>query len=128
MRWHQHMLAATPPSARVLVATVDFGDSLNNYCADFLAHPAIPPSRRQYDVESHDDMIRLAIRFFGVGPDRLSHTVEIANGLAAPPSKLAIRTPPIYKLFPQGKLKASKTPVVFKGRGSATFCAHQSRK
>jgi hypothetical protein len=60
-------------------------------------------------------MIQLAIRFFGVGPDRLSHTVAIANGLAKPPSKLVQRDPPIYKLFPQGRLKTGKTPVVKKG-------------
>jgi hypothetical protein len=54
-------------------------------------------------------MIQLAIRFFGIGPDRLSHTVKIANGLAKPPSKLAIRDPSIYKIFPQGRLKVGKT-------------------
>ncbi len=61
-------------------------------------------------------MVQLAIRFFGIGPDRLAHTVEIANGLAKPPSKLAVRDPPIYKLFPQDRLKVGKTPVVTKGR------------
>jgi hypothetical protein len=61
-------------------------------------------------------MIQLAIRFFGVGPDRLVHTVAIANGLATPLSKIAVRSPPIYKLFPQGRLKASKTLVVSKRR------------
>ena len=61
-------------------------------------------------------MIQLAIRFFGIGPDRLVHTVQIANGLATPPSKVAVRDPPIYKLFPQGRLKSGKTPVVSKGK------------
>jgi hypothetical protein len=81
-----------------------------------MAPPAIPPSRRQYDVGSRDDMIQLGIRFFGIGPDRLVHTVAIANGLAAPPSKVAVRDPPIHKLFPQGRMKEGKTPVVSKGR------------
>jgi hypothetical protein len=98
------------------VAAADLGDNLNSFCEGFMAPPAVPVSRRQYDVCSKEDMIQLGIRFFGVGPDRLSHTVEIANGLAKPPSKLAVRDPPIYKLFPQGRLKAGKTPMVSKGR------------
>ncbi len=110
-KWVHRTLAA-----RILIAASDFGENLKDFCAGFVAPPAIPPSRRQYDVGSRDDMIQLAIRFFGVGPDRLVHTVAIANGLAAPPSKVAVRSPSIYKLFPQGRLNASKTPVVSKGR------------
>ncbi len=114
--WVQMQLASTKVSARILVAAVDFGDNLKDFCDGFMASPAIPPSRRQYDVGSRDDMIQLGIRFFGIGPDQLVHTVAIANGLAAPPSKVAVRDPPIHKLFPQGRLKEGKAPVVSKGR------------
>ena len=114
--WTQKVLAATTVSARILAASVDIGDNLKDFCNGFIAPAAIPPSRRQYDVGSRDDMIQLGIRFFGIGPDRLHHTVEIANGLAAPPSKVAVRDPPIHKLFPQGRLKEGKTPFVSKGR------------
>ncbi len=88
--WTQKMLAATTVSARILAASVDIGDNLKDFCNGFIAPAAIPPSRRQYDVGSRDDMIQLGIRFFGIGPDRLHHTVEIANGLAAPPSKVKL--------------------------------------
>jgi hypothetical protein len=99
-KWTQRMLATSTSSARILVGAEDFGENLKDFCTSFVAPPAVPPSRRQYDVASRDDMIQLGIRFFGIGPDRLTHTVEIANGLATPPSKVAVRSPPIYKLFP----------------------------
>jgi hypothetical protein len=114
--WFQVQLASSKASARILVAADDFGDNLKDFCHGFMAPPAIPPSRRQYDVGSRDDMIQLEMRFFGIGPDRLAHTVAIANGLAAPPSKVAVRDPPIYKSFPQGRMKEGKTPFVSKGR------------
>jgi hypothetical protein len=50
----------------------------------------------------------------GAGTDRIIHTVGISNGLNKPPSKSASRVPP--KLFPQGRIKRSKTPVVSKGK------------
>jgi hypothetical protein len=115
-QWEQQVMATTSISGRILAASVDFEDKLKDFCTGFTAPPAIPPSRRQYDVGSREDMIQLAIRFFGIGPDRLVHTVEIANGLSSPPSKVAVRDPPIYKLFPQGRLKSGKTPVVSKGK------------
>jgi hypothetical protein len=115
-QWVRRTLAEPKGSGRALIAASDFGENLKDFCDGFVAPPAVPPSRRQYDVGSREDMIQLAIRFFGVGPDRLAHTVAIANGLATPPYKVVVRTPPIYKLFPQGRLKASKTPFVSKGR------------
>jgi hypothetical protein len=60
------------------------------------------------------DLAELSIRFMGAGTDRITHTVGILNGLQNPPTKTFGRVPP--KLFPQGKLKRTKTPVVAKGR------------
>jgi hypothetical protein len=59
-------------------------------------------------------MTELSIRFMGAGTDRIMHTVGISNGLEKPPSKSFNRVPP--KLFPQGRLKRNKTPVVSKGK------------
>ncbi len=50
----------------------------------------------------------------GAGTDRLQHTVGISNGLEKPPMKGMNRVPP--KIFPQGKLKRTKTPFVSKGK------------
>jgi hypothetical protein len=60
------------------------------------------------------DMTELSIRFMGAGTDRITHTVGVSNGLEKPPSKDLKRVPP--KIFPQGQLKRSKTPVVSKGK------------
>jgi hypothetical protein len=67
-------------------------------------------------------MTDLSIRFMGAGTDRIIHTVGISNGLEKPPSKLMKRVPP--KIFPQGKLKRSKTPVVSKDKVGNLHTAH----
>lgn len=95
-------------------SALDFSDELRMFSDDFLAPAAIPPSRRQYDISKSSDMTELSIRFMGAGTDRLIHTVGISNGLEKPPSMTCTRVPP--KLFPQGNLKRSKTPVVAKGK------------
>jgi hypothetical protein len=82
---------------------------------------SIPPARRQFNVDRTADMTELSIRFMGAGTDRIKHTVGISNGLEKPPSKAASRVPP--KLFPQGKLKRSKTPVVSKGKVGHLYTA-----
>jgi hypothetical protein len=43
--WIPMLLASTNVSARILAA-VDFGDNLKDFCDGFMAPPAIPPSRR----------------------------------------------------------------------------------
>ncbi len=56
-KWVQRTLAETTGSARVLIAASEFGENLKDFCDGFVAPPAIPPSRHQYDVGSRDDMI-----------------------------------------------------------------------
>ncbi len=114
--WTTEVLSSPPPSGRVLAlnATLDFDDELQIFSDEFLAPAAIPPARRQYDIGTTSDMTELSIRFMGAGTDRIIHTVGVSNGLAKPPSKAASRVP--LKLFPQGRLKRSKTPVVSKGK------------
>ena len=114
----------SPSTGRVLAmnATMDFDEELRAFSDGFLAPASIPPSRRQYDTSRLSDMADLSIRFMGAGTDRLLHTVGISNGLAKPPSKIFERVPP--KIFPQGKLKRSKTLVVSKGKvGNVHFAA-----
>jgi hypothetical protein len=114
----------SPSTGRVLAmsATLDFDEELRAFSDGFLAPAAIPPSRRQYNTSKLSDMADLSIRFMGAGTDRLLHTVGISNGLAKPPTKKFDRVPP--KIFPQGNLKRSKTPVVAKGKvGNIHFAA-----
>jgi hypothetical protein len=114
--WTTEVLSSSPTSGRVLAlnSAMDFDDELRIFSDQFLAPAAIPPARRQYDIGTSADMTELSIRFMGAGTDRITNIVGISNGLAKPPSKKASRVPP--KLFPQGRLKRSKTPVVSKGK------------
>ncbi len=116
--WTTAIISDAPQVGRVLAmnSTLAFDDELRAFSDGFLAPAAVPPgpSRRQYDVALSSDMIDLSIRFMGAGTDRITHTVGISNGLKDPPSKAYVRVPP--KLFPQGNLKRSKTPVVAKGK------------
>jgi hypothetical protein len=114
--WTTTVLSASPSMGRVLAmnSSLDFDDEPRSFSDNFLAPAAIPPSRRQYDVSNSSDMTELSIRFMGAGADRIVHTVDISNGLEHLPSKAYDRIPP--KLFPQGNLKRSKTPVVTKGK------------
>ncbi len=114
--WTTEVLSSPPLLGRVLAlnASLDFDDELRIFSDEFLAPAAIPPARRHYDIGTSSDMTELSIRFMGAGTDRIIHTVGISNGLEKPPSKVASRVPP--KLFPQGRLKRSKTPIVSKGK------------
>ncbi len=97
---------------RTLVGSADFHSELGFFSDSFLAPVASPPSRKQFDVTDAKDMSELSVRFMGGGTDRVLHTVGISNGLAQSPSKAHARVPPL--LFPQGNMKAFKTPRVSK--------------
>jgi hypothetical protein len=114
--WTTTVLSFPTRPSRVLAmpSKLDFDEELRTFSDSFLAPVAIPPARRQYDVAKPADMTELSIRFMGAGTDRIIHTVGISNGLNKPPSKTLSRVPP--KLFPQGRLKRSKTPIVSKGK------------
>jgi hypothetical protein len=122
--WTTAVLSFQTSPGRVIAlnAKLDFDDELRVFSDGFLAPAALPPARRQYDVAKSADMTELSIRFMGAGTDRITHTVGVSNGLQKPPSKDLKRVPP--KIFPQGKLKRSKTPVVSKGKvGNLKFAA-----
>jgi hypothetical protein len=91
--WTTTVLSVPSRSGRVIAmsAKMDFDDELRNFSDAFLAPVAIPPARRQYDVDKPADMTELSIRFMGTGTDRILHTVGISNGLNKPPSKTASR-------------------------------------
>ena len=98
---------------KVLMAPVttmpsSFGESLTQLCASYIAPAGLPPSRRKFSEGIPSDMADLAIRFMGPGHDRLSHTIHASLGL----SDVSGKVPP--NLFPQGKLKRSKVPIVSK--------------
>jgi hypothetical protein len=114
--WTTEILSSPPSVGRVLAlnSKLEFDEELRAFSDGFLAPIALPPARRQYDVGKTADLAELSIRFMGAGTDRITHTVGILNGLQNPPTKTFGRVPP--KLFPQGKLKRTKTPVVAKGR------------
>ena len=99
-------------SCRVLMAPIEpcFRTSLRSFADSFVAPAVIPPSRRTYLVSSIADMVSLAMRFMGVGYDRLAETIDISLGLSPHPG----RVPPL--LFPPGKVKRKKTPVVTKNK------------
>jgi hypothetical protein len=124
LSWTTEILSPPSTMGRVLAlnAALDFDHELREFSDEFLAPVAVPPSRKQYDVENVVDMTELSIRFMGAGTDRITHTVGISNGLEKPPSKAMKRVPP--KIFPQGKLKRSKTPVVKKGKIGNLHTAH----
>ena len=107
-------LPTVPPVGRILTLTgsLDFHSELVSFSYAFLAPAGIPPSRKQFDVSNVADMSDLSIRFMGCGTDRILHTVGISNGLYKPPSKKHARVPPLN--FPQGNMKAFKTPRVSK--------------
>jgi hypothetical protein len=109
--WTTEVLSPPPPMGRVLAlnASLDFDHELRGFSDEFLAPVSVPPARKQYDTGDTADMTDLSIRFMGAGTDRITHTVGISNGLEKPPSKTMRRVPP--KIFPQGRLKRSKTPV-----------------
>ncbi len=114
-RWTSRILASTTPAARILLSSSpDYDWNLASFCANFLAPPSLPASRRQYDAESHQDMSELSIRLMGIGNERLRHTIQISKGLSTPASKLGDRVPPLN--FPQGYLREGKTPRVSKGQ------------
>jgi len=122
--WTTEVLSPASTMGRVLAlnAALDFDHGLRAFSDEFLAPAAIPPARKQYDIRDTTDMADLSIRFMGAGTDRLIHTVGISNGLERPPSKKMKRVPP--KIFPQGRLKRSKTPVVAKGKVGHLHTAH----
>ena len=100
-------------SRRVLVAPVTtlpltFGEALSELSSSFVAPASIPPSRRKYCQGVPADMADLSVRFMGSGQDRLSHTIGVSKGLSKVPGKV----PPI--MFPQGKIKRGKVPLVSK--------------
>jgi hypothetical protein len=115
-RWTTEILSLSSSMGRVLAlnASLDFDHKLRAFSDKFLAPVSVPPARKQYDTGNATDMTDLSIRFMGAGTDRITHTVGISNGLEKPPSKAMRRVPP--KIFPQGKLNRSKTPVVSKGK------------
>ncbi len=112
--WTTVVIPTSPPVGRiaVLVGPLDFHSELKSFSDSFLAPAGLPPSRRQFDVTNTKDMSDLSIRFLGGGTDRILRTVGISNGLSAPPSKKQARVPPLN--FPQGNMKAFKTPRVAK--------------
>ncbi len=112
--WTTMRLPATPPVGRIaaLAGFVDFHSELISFSDKFLAPAGLPPGRKQFDVTNVADMSDLSIRFMGGGTDRILHTVGISNGLSKPPSKKHVRVPPLS--FPQGNMKAFKTPRVSK--------------
>jgi hypothetical protein len=116
VRWQANFLATATSTARLLAfSSDDCHDHLETFCDEYLAPPSLPPARRLYDVKSQEDMVQLSIRFLGASADRLIRTVEISNGLNSPASKNKnIRLPP--HIFPQGRLKSSKSPKVKKGK------------
>ncbi len=61
------VLSVPSRSGRVIAmsAKMDFDDELRNFSDAFLAPVAIPPARRQYDVDKPADMTELSIRFMG---------------------------------------------------------------
>ncbi len=122
--WTNEILSPSSSMGRVLAlnATLDFDSELRAFSDKFLAPVSVPPARKQYDTGNATDMTDLSIRFMGAGTDRIIHTVGISNGLEKPPSKAMRRVPP--KIFPQGKLKRSKTPVVSKGKVGHLHTAH----
>ncbi len=112
--WTTMVLTVPPPIGKILTlaGSLDFHSELASFSDRFLAPAALPPSRRQFDVTNDTDMSELSIRFLGGGTDRIKHTVGISNGLSKPPSKKHTRVPPLN--FPQGNMKAFKTPLVSK--------------
>ncbi len=112
--WTTVVLPAPLPVGRIiaLAGSLDFHSELISFSDGFLAPAGLPPSRRQFDVTNANDMSDLSIRFLGGGTDRILQTVRISNGLSAPPSKKHARVPPLN--FPQGNMKAFKTPRVAK--------------
>jgi hypothetical protein len=116
-RWNSKVLVSATPGARFLVAQhCDYDYNLRSYCANFLAPPLIPPSRRQYDPEVAADMDELTTRFLGLGSDRLKRTIELSNGLATPASKFHAKIPDLKPFFPHGRWTEGKTPRVSKGK------------
>jgi hypothetical protein len=113
-RWNSKILASSTPAARILLSSADYEWNLQSFCGNFLAPPSVPPSRRQYDAESQQDLSELSIRLMGIGNERLKHTIQISKGLSSPASKLGDRVPPLN--FPQGYLREGKTPRVHKGQ------------
>jgi hypothetical protein len=110
--WTTTVLLAGRTAGRIRTLAADFHSELGSFSDSFLAPAALPPSRKQFDVTDVKDMSDLSIRFMGGGTDRILHTVGILNGLAKPPSKEHARFPPLN--FPQGNIKAFKTPRVSK--------------
>jgi hypothetical protein len=125
LRWNSKVLVSATPGARFLVAQhCDFDYNLRSYCANFLAPPSIPPSRRQYDPEVAADLADLTTRFLGLGSDRLKRTIELNNGLATPASKFHAKIPDLKPFFPPGRWNEGKTPRVSKGKiGSLAHAA-----
>jgi hypothetical protein len=112
--WTTVVLPTPTPVGRIVVlaGALDFHSELSSFSDSFLAPAGLPPSRRQFDVTNASDMSDLLIRFLGGGTDRILRTVGISNGLSAPPWKKLARFPPFN--FPQGNMKAFKTPRVDK--------------
>ena len=101
-------------SCRILIAPIEpsFREALSDFASSYVAPLAVPPSRRTFVASSAMDMTDLAARFMGTGHDRLQQTIELSLGLTVSPG----RVPPL--LFPQGRHKRGKTPVVAKSKVS----------
>ena len=118
------VLVSATPAARFLVAqNCDYDYNLQSYCANFLAPPSIPSSRRQYNPEVASDFADLTTRFLGLGSDRLKKTIELSNGLATPASKFQVKLPDLKPFFPHGRWTEGKTPRISKGKIGSLFHA-----
>ncbi len=123
-RWSSKVLVAANATGRFLVAqNCDYDYNLQSYCANFLAPPSIPLSRRQYDPAIAGDMAELTTRFLGLGADRLKRTIELSNGLATPATKSKIRVPDLKPFFPPGRWSEGKTPRVSKHKVGGLYHA-----
>jgi hypothetical protein len=108
-RWTSRVLVSATPGALFLVAQhCDYDYNLQSYCANFLAPPSIPSSRRQYNPDVAADLVDLTTRFLGLGSDRLKRTIELSNGLSAPASKFHAKIPDLKPFFPPGRWTEGK--------------------
>jgi hypothetical protein len=113
--WYVRVLWVGP--VRVLASMSDgFGEELKTFCQEYITPLPLPQNRKVYQVNDIEDMSDLSIRFFGIGTERLSKTLERSIGLSPmikDKGKMRHRVPPHN--FPQGAWKRGKTPRVSKG-------------
>ncbi len=86
-----------------------FGEELKTFCHEYIAPLPLPKNRKVYQVNGIEDMSDLSIRFFGIGTERLSKTLERSIGLSPmikENGKMRHKVP--THNFPQGAWKRGK--------------------